>query len=116
MTLDLNIHRELAKFQLAAIRLLARDAADLPKIENAATAVANNQSITADTAIYLHDGQYNFGGFIDWDGASRRGDSAGIVGALAADAAFDEFSDNNLHTAAAFALTLAAAGGIIETC
>jgi hypothetical protein len=91
------------------------DAADLPKIENAATAVANNQSITADTAIYLSDAQYNFGGFPDWgEDMSTEEILAAIAGTLAADAAFDEFKDNNLHTAAAFALTLAAAGGVIE--
>ncbi len=39
------------------------DAIDLPSIESAATAVANNQSITSSVGVNLHDAQYNFGGF-----------------------------------------------------
>jgi hypothetical protein len=47
-------------------------AVDLPKIENTATAVGNNQSITSNVPIYLHDGQFVAGdlGFdcaSDWE-------------------------------------------------
>ena len=63
----------------------------------------------------LHDAQFAFGGFIDWDRADDDDLAiAAIIGVLAADAAFDEWSDNNLHTAAAFALTVAAASGLVE--
>lgn len=90
------------------------EAKNLPEVVNAATAVGNNQSITADVPVFLHDGQYNFGGFNDFSDSSRNELIAAILGAEAADAAFDEFSGDNLHTAAAFALTLAGAAGIIE--
>lgn len=37
------------------------DAVDLPSVESAATAVANNQSIESTVALQLHEGQYNMG-------------------------------------------------------
>lgn len=36
---------------------------ELPSLTSAATAVGNNQSITTDVAVTLHDGQFLFGGF-----------------------------------------------------
>jgi hypothetical protein len=89
------------------------DAADLPKIENAATAVANNQSIKSDVPIMLHDAQFNFGGFNDYSDASEGEVIQGVIGLLAAGFAFEEYADSNLHTAELLAFSAAAAGGII---
>lgn len=38
-------------------------ATELPSLTSAATAVGNNQSISTDVAVTLHDGQFLFGGF-----------------------------------------------------
>ncbi len=90
------------------------DALDLPKIENAATAVANNQSITSDVPIYLHDAQFAAGGINDFSDAGTGEIIQGVVGLLAAGLAFDAYADGNIHTALALGMTAAAAGGIIE--
>src|SRR5690606_35928161 len=49
------------------------DAADLPKVANAATSVANNQSIESDVPIYLHDAQFAAGGFNPTSGGGEVG-------------------------------------------
>jgi hypothetical protein len=78
-----------------------RDAVDLPKVVNTATAVANNQSIDSTVAVNLHDAQFNFGGF----------DSEGVDSDARALALADQ--TGNFHTDAAVALTIAGALGII---
>lgn len=76
--------------------------ADLPAIESAATAVANNQSIESSSAIQLHDGQFVFGGFAE-------GAGEGGIDAIAAN-----FPDTgNTHTDIAAAMALAAGSGVI---
>lgn len=86
------------EFTLDDVEGLVNDAADLPHLESAATAVANNQSIESTSAMTLHDAQYNFGGF--------NGEAASLDPAL-----FD--TEGNAHTDVAFGLTLAAAMGQI---
>jgi len=49
----------------------------LPEVVSAATAVANNASIDADTAVQLHEGQFAFGG----GDVDDRNDGLAIVGA-----------------------------------
>jgi hypothetical protein len=89
------------------------DAADLPKIENAATAVGNNQSVESDVPIMLHDAQFYWGGFRDFRGA---GQTEQQIAAMVFDLAGDAFEavDDNLHTGIALGLTVLAMGGIVE--
>jgi hypothetical protein len=109
---------ELVRFQLDVSGTVipgqgVHDAADLPKIENAATAVANNQSITSDVPIMLHDGQYYAGGFHIFGRDDPNGDQA-LIGLILAIAGFNEYADDNLHTALALGFTGLAMGGILE--
>ncbi|TVQ81839.1 MAG: hypothetical protein EA357_11580 [Micavibrio sp.] len=91
-----DIHLQ-GEFELTDLEGLVNDAEDLPHLESAATAVANNQSISSTSAMTLHDAQYNFGGF---------NGEGGLDGDL-----FD--AEGNAHTDLAFGLTLAAAMGQI---
>ncbi|MBP0441383.1 hypothetical protein [Tianweitania sediminis] len=90
-------------------------AVDLPMVENAATAVANNQSIEADVPLYLHDAQFAAGGF-----GAEGGELSGIgaLGALLAGAYIvendEDLEDINEHTTMAALLTVAAGAGLIE--
>lgn len=54
---------------------------ELPEVVSAATAVANNSSITSDVAIQMHEGQFAFG---DFNGDAEGGDL--LAAALAIDA------------------------------
>ncbi|MBU0581680.1 MAG: hypothetical protein KKB66_00685 [Alphaproteobacteria bacterium] len=95
------------------------DAVDLPKVENAATAVANNQSISADVPLYLHDAQFAAGGFNPTcgDGESNGGcpDALGfLIGAYGVTVLDNQLDGINEHTSMAGLLTVAAATGFIE--
>jgi hypothetical protein len=97
----------------------AIDAGDLPKVENAATAVANNQSISADVPIYLHDAQFAAGAFNPTcgDGESNGGcpDALGfLIGAYGVTVLDNQLDGINEHTSMAGLLTVAAATGFIE--
>jgi hypothetical protein len=61
---------------------------ELPSVVSAATAVANNTSITADTAVELHEGQFAFGGVrndyvgtpnVGWSSGNSNLDLAGLL-------------------------------------
>lgn len=56
---DVNITGEIELEDLEGVN----DAIDLPKVENIATAVANNNSVNSTVGLNLHEAQYNFGGF-----------------------------------------------------
>lgn len=99
------------------------DAVDLPKIDNAATAVANNQSITADVPIYLHDGQFAAGGFNTGCGNGEVGvasygscpDALGfLIGAYGVTVLDGQLDGINEHTSIAGLMTVAAATGYIQ--
>lgn len=92
----------------------ALDAVDLPKVENAATAVANNQSITADVPLYLHDAQFAAGAF---EGDPDVSGGEALAGLLAGAYVVDNDEDLegiNEHTTMAALLTVAAGSGLIE--
>ncbi len=94
-------------------------AADLPKVENSATAVSNNQSITADVPIYLHDAQFAAGNFNTTCGGDGESgscpDALGfLIGAYGVAQVDGELQDLNEHTSIAGLLTVAAATGFIE--
>ncbi len=57
--IDLRLTGEIEATAIEGIN----DAVDLPVVASAATAVANNQSITSSVGVNLHDAQINFGGF-----------------------------------------------------
>lgn len=81
-------------------------AVDLPRIENAATAVGNNQVIESSSALLLHDGQFVIG--------SRTGDN-GFPGPVASlDSLDGENGDGNTHTEIAGLLALGALFGAFE--
>jgi hypothetical protein len=114
---------EQANFQINVSGTLAAagalDAADLPKVENAATAVSNNQSISADVPLYLHDAQFAAGDFNTTCGGDGEGgscpDALGfLIGAYGVTQVDGELQDLNEHTSIAGLLTVAAATGFIE--
>ncbi len=88
---------------------LALDAVDLPEVLSAATAVANNQSITSTSAVNLHDGQFNFGGFSEQPITSIEDPRIAALALVLENAD----ATDNAHTDAALGLTLAGALGII---
>ncbi|WP_281978054.1 hypothetical protein [Pseudorhizobium flavum] len=89
------------------------DAIDLPKVENAATAVANNQSIEADVPLYLHDAQFAAGGFGDSDVSAGGALAALLAGAYIVDND-EDLEDINEHTTMAALLTVAAGAGLVQ--
>lgn len=102
----------------------AIDAADLPKVSNSATSVANNQSIEADVPIFLHDAQFAAGDFNPTCGgggevgaSSNYGcpDALGfLIGAYGVTVLDGQLEDINEHTSIAALMTVAAATGFIE--
>jgi hypothetical protein len=102
-TVDVNFAGE---FEIELDEIGTLDAEDLPKVESLATAVANNQSIESASPLFLHDGQYNFGGF------NVEGDSVG--GADLEEVLAATPDTGNTHTDIAGGLTIAAALGIIN--
>lgn len=120
---NVDENAELATFQLHLQGTLVPEgeiaAVDLPKVENAATAVANNQSISADVPIYLHDAQFAAGAFTPTcsDGDSNAGcpDEFGfLLGAYGVTILDNQLDGINEHTSIAGLLTVAAATGFIE--
>ena len=81
------------------------DAVDLPSVVSTATAVANNQVISSDVSLGLHDAQFAFGGFSD----GLDNGPFGNAQVLSSGGGHDE----NAYTDALAAATLAAALGII---
>jgi hypothetical protein len=79
-------------------------AKDLPKVENAAIAIANNQSIESDVPLFLHDGQFAAGDLGSRFCTKYPEECADLLGGIDA---------NNFHTEVAGVLTLAAIAGII---
>lgn len=103
LNIDFHVFGEVP---LDAVEVGVNDAIDLPKVESAATAVANNQSIDSSVAVNLHDAQYNFGGFgTDVERTANLQELA-FVGAAA-----DQ--TDNAHTDAVLGLTIAGALGLI---
>ncbi|WP_193178596.1 hypothetical protein [Oricola nitratireducens] len=99
-----------------------QDARDLPSVENAATAVANNQSITSASGVYLHDGQFAAGDFnaLDCgdpnstDGGASAGCADAFLGGAELIAGVDgELDGTNVHTTLAALATLGAATGFL---
>jgi hypothetical protein len=93
-------------------------AIDLPKVENAATAVSNNQDITSTVPTYLHDAQIAAGAINDLEGncsECNAGDPlAFLIGAWLLTEVDDEFEGINVHTDIAALTILGAATGFIE--
>ncbi|MBL9097122.1 MAG: hypothetical protein JNK07_09365 [Alphaproteobacteria bacterium] len=87
---------------------------ELGAVKSVATAVGNNQSITSDVPVYLHDGQFvantNENGS-EWDDRFGKEDLLAVLGA---GLAYNSLADANLHTALGVAFSVAAAGGLLE--
>jgi hypothetical protein len=91
---------------------------DLPSVVSAATAVGNNQSITSDVPVFLHDGQFvantraNGGNDCDWlctvKAAMPEADVANIGGG-----GYGAPPVGNLHTDLALLFSLGAIAGIL---
>ena len=89
---------------------------DLPSVISAATAVGNNQSITSDVPVFLHDGQFvantrfNSDGDCDWrctlKTAMPDADVAGFNGG-------GNYNAGNLHTDLALLFSLGAIVGVL---
>lgn len=94
------------------------EAVDLPKVENSATSVGNNQSIESNVPIYLHDAQFAAGSFNPTCGSGDGGDCPDeigfLVGAFGVTELDGQLEDVNEHTSIAGLLTVAAATGFIE--
>lgn len=89
------------------------DAIDLPKVENAATAVANNQSIEADVPLYLHDAQFAAGEFAGGSVSGGEALAALLAGAYIVDND-EDLEGINEHTTMAALLTVAAGAGLVQ--
>lgn len=103
---DVNISGEFAIEDVEGVN----DAIDLPKIENTATAVANNFSLDSATAVNVNSGQINYG---DFNVPELDGDQtpAVLANGQALAAVFD--ASGNEHVSNAYVATLAGALGII---
>jgi hypothetical protein len=96
------------------------DAVDLPSVENAATAVANNQDIYSNVPVYLHDAQIAAGDINALDGEFGGPDGgpdalAFFLGAVALTEVDDELEGLNAHTDIAALTILGAATGFVES-
>ncbi len=76
---------------------------ELPIVRSVATAVGNNQSITSDVPVYLHDGQFVANTRYNYDYADL---GTGLNGQY--------HESGNLHTDLALLFTLGAAAGILQ--
>ena len=107
MTFDLDgqVEVDLSEVTFEGIN----DAVDLPEVTSAATAVANNQSLSSTVSMNLNDAQYNFGGFSGFfeDAPTQR------IAAPLNDSVNTEGANGNLHTDILLGATLAGALGII---
>ncbi len=66
----------------------AQNGLDLPEIASTATAVGNNQSITSDVSLELHDGQFLYGGYDSENSAQLTSlDTSGVSGNVNTNAA-----------------------------
>jgi len=83
---------------------------DLPSVVSAATAVGNNQSITSDVPVFLHDGQFvaNTHGNYDYDLPSLK---AAMPASLSGGQG--GYNAGNLHTDLAVLFTLASGFGLL---
>jgi hypothetical protein len=91
----------------------AFDAVDLPSVENAATAVANNQSITSASGVYLHDAQFAAGEVNPTYGGDGPDVGTFAAGADAIAGVDGELNGTNVHTTLAALATLGAATGFL---
>jgi hypothetical protein len=90
-----------------------KDAVDLPSVENAATAVANNQDIYSESAVMLHDAQIAAGAFNTDCGDASCAD-AFLYGADLIAGVDGELDGTNVHTTLAALATLGAATGYLQ--
>lgn len=104
---DINFTGDLELSSLEGIN----DAADLPKVENAATSVANNMSLDGSVAMNISNGQFNYGDFTGSDGDLQTGTIGENQDAFIA--AF-ESSDNANHALANTSSLAAALGAITQ--
>ncbi len=89
---------------------------DLPSVISAATAVGNNQSITSDVPVFLHDGQFVANTWFNWGGDDVR---AALVSAMPAGfnggpGGYQGGGEGNLHTDLAILFTLGSALGFLQ--
>lgn len=103
---DINIQGEIALEDIEGVN----DAIDLPKVENTATAVANNYSMESSVAANVNSAQLNYGGFnvpeLESEGSNPIVDQQEYLGATYG-------SVGNAHVGKAYTAGLAAALGII---
>lgn len=104
---DVRIQGDIALENIEGIN----DAVDLPKVENTATAVANNYSMESSVAINVNSAQLNYGGFnVPEPDSTQNGnpivDQQGYLGAT-------YNSVDNAHVGKAYSAGLAGALGII---
>jgi hypothetical protein len=94
----------------------AFDAIDLPSVENAATAVANNQDITSTVPVYLHDAQIAAGDINAIDGENGDPSALGfLLGGYLLTLVDDELEGVNAHTDIAALTLIGAATGFVES-
>lgn len=107
MGIDIRVQGEIP-FDLLDLVL---DAADLPKVENIATAVGNNQAIESDVPLYLHDLQIAAGAINDQGDPDPLGF---LVGAGLIAQVDNQYDGLNEFTDAALLTILGAATGYVE--
>ncbi|MDZ4868577.1 MAG: hypothetical protein SGI91_14755 [Alphaproteobacteria bacterium] len=86
----------------------------LPSVVSAATAVGNNQSITSDVPVFLHDGQFvanTLGNYYDWDTLAKAMPGANSV--QSPGGGYQGGGEGNLHTDLAILFTLASGIGFL---
>lgn len=91
-------------------------ALELPAVESAATAVGNNQQITSEVAVQLHDGQYLFDSFGE-NGGTGGGPSVPVIGSPGDDIDNGETQvdgGNNQLQDVALLLGIGAIAGVID--
>jgi len=87
---------------------------ELPSVVSSATAVGNNQSITSDVPVFLHDGQFVANTWFNWGGDPWVELSAAMPSSVQNPGGGWDNDNGNFHTQLAVLFTLAAAGGYIQ--
>jgi len=87
---------------------------ELPSVLSSATAVGNNQSITSDVPVFLHDGQFVANTWFNWGGDVYAELSKALPTSVQNPGGDWDNDNGNFHTNLAVLFTLAAATGYIQ--